>query len=135
VALFASVLRKDADGRTYLVTPAEKVDVKVADAPFLGVELRCEGTGVGQTLQVRTNLDEWVAIDAAHPIRFVAETTGGLRPYVIVRGRLEARLLRKPYLDLMEVADFDLNQPDLNPPGVWSGGVWWPIVAAGAELP
>ena len=38
VRLFASVLRKDADGRTYLVTPAEKVDVVVGDAPFLAVD-------------------------------------------------------------------------------------------------
>ena len=40
VKLFARVLRRDADGRTYLVTPAEKVDVTVADAPFLAVEMQ-----------------------------------------------------------------------------------------------
>ena len=33
IKLFASVLSKDVDGRTYLVTPAEKVDVEVEDAP------------------------------------------------------------------------------------------------------
>ena len=41
--LFASVLRRDADGRTYLVTPAEKVDVAVGDAPFLAVMVEVEG--------------------------------------------------------------------------------------------
>ncbi len=43
VKLFANVLRKDADGKTYLVTPKEKVDVAVADAPFLAVEMKFLG--------------------------------------------------------------------------------------------
>jgi hypothetical protein len=38
VRLFSSVLRKDAKGRTYLITPAEKMDVAVDDAPFLRVK-------------------------------------------------------------------------------------------------
>src|SRR5688572_33276488 len=43
VKLFARVLRKDGDGKHYLVTPAEKVDVDVADAPFLAVEMEVQG--------------------------------------------------------------------------------------------
>ncbi len=43
VKLFAGVLRKDADGKHYLVTPAEKVDVAVDDAPFLAVEMEVRG--------------------------------------------------------------------------------------------
>src|SRR5690606_13896366 len=35
VKLFSRILRKDANGRTYLVTPVERVDVAVEDAPFL----------------------------------------------------------------------------------------------------
>jgi uncharacterized protein len=38
VKLFASVLRKDPE-RFVLVTPVERVGIKVEDAPFLGVEL------------------------------------------------------------------------------------------------
>ena len=45
VKLFAGVLRKDADGRHYLVTPAEKIDVAVDDAPLLAVELEARGAG------------------------------------------------------------------------------------------
>ena len=52
VKLFASVLRKDADGRHYLVTPAEKVDVEVADAPFLAVEMEVRGSGREQSLDL-----------------------------------------------------------------------------------
>ena len=43
VKLFGSILRKDDDGRTYLVTPAEKIGVDVEDAPFLAVEMAVEG--------------------------------------------------------------------------------------------
>jgi hypothetical protein len=32
VQLFSTVLRKDADGKTYLVTPVEKVGIRVVDA-------------------------------------------------------------------------------------------------------
>ncbi len=60
VKLFASVLRKDADGRHYLVTPAEKVDVEVADAPFLAVEMEVRGSGRDQSLVFRTNVDDIV---------------------------------------------------------------------------
>src|SRR3984893_1810933 len=45
VKLFAGVLRRDADGKHYLVTPAEKVDVAVEDAPFMAVEMEVRGCG------------------------------------------------------------------------------------------
>ncbi|MBY5991875.1 DUF1285 domain-containing protein [Ferrimonas balearica] len=39
VRLFASVLRCEADGHHYLVTPAEKWRIRVQDAPFLITEV------------------------------------------------------------------------------------------------
>lgn len=128
VELFASVLRKDDDGQTYLVTPAEKVLVTVADAPFLGVELRPQGTGAAMQLEIRTNLDDSVTIGPAHALRFETEPgTGGLKPYVLIRGRLEARLTREATRDLIALA-LDGTGPD-GAPGVWSGGIWWPVAA------
>jgi uncharacterized protein len=125
VELFASVLRKDEDGKTYLVTPAEKVDVAVADAPFLGVELRIEGDGPQGQVGVRTNLDTWVTIGTDNPVRFVTQApAGGLKPYVLVRGRLEALLTRAAYLDLVEHAMQSGDEP-----GFWSGGCWWAMTA------
>src|SRR5262245_64532106 len=58
VKLFASVLRRDADGRHYLVTPAEKIDVAVDDAPFLAVEMEVRDGGRNQRLMLRTNVDD-----------------------------------------------------------------------------
>lgn len=118
VRLFSTVLRKDADGRTYLVTPAEKVDVQVDDAPFLGVEMQVEGEGRDQVLTFRTNVDDIVRCGLANPLRFVVEAAaGGLKPYLLVRGRLEALLTRALYYDLVELAVEE--EDDLV---IWSGG-------------
>ena len=129
VKLFASILRKDADGKTYLVTPAERVDVHVADAPFLAVEMAVMGEGRGQSLTFRTNIDDVVRVDAGHRLRFVRQKpTGGLKPYILVRGRLEALVTRAVHADLMALAvphgDAGLTD-QTGPLGVWSGGVWW----------
>jgi uncharacterized protein len=130
VALFASVLRKDADGRTYLVTPAEKVDVEVEDAPFLAVDMEVRGKGRDQQLVFRTNVDDMVACGPEHPLRFGAQQPGGgLKPYVLVRGRLEALLTRALLYDLVALAVEETHEGS-RVAGVWSGGAFFPIGAA-----
>src|SRR5512138_2232136 len=69
VQLFASVLKREAD-KYFLVTPVEKCGITVDDAPFVAVELRVDEAGPRQTLHFRTNVDEWVACDAEHALRF-----------------------------------------------------------------
>ena len=129
VKLFASILRKDADCKTYLVTPAEKVDVQVADAPFLAVEMAVTGAGKAQSLTFRTNVDDVVTVDRAHPLRFERQDpAGGLKPYVIVRGRLEALVTRAVYADIVELAVAGAGQAGTDGAlGVWSGGLWWEL--------
>jgi uncharacterized protein len=130
VKLFSRVLRRDADGRHFLVTPVEKVDVAVADAPFLAVEMEVKGEGAAQELIFRTNVDDVVRCGADHPLRFVEEAgSGGLKPYLLVRGRLEALVTRALYYDLVELA-VETGQGDAIQLGVWSGGVRFPLVAS-----
>ena len=130
VKLFASVLRKDADGRTYLVTPAEKVDMAVEDAPFLAVEMEVHGTGKGQELIFRTNVDDIVRCGLEHPLRFsVQEPTGGLKPYVRVRGRLDALLTRPLYYDLVGLAGEEMRGGSFVP-GLWSGDTFFAMRAS-----
>jgi hypothetical protein len=129
VRLFASVLRKDADGRYYLVTPAEKVDVDVADAPFLAVEMQVEGTGREQSLTFRTNVDDIVTAGPEHPLRFAVEPgSGGLKPYLLVRGRLEALVTRALYYDLVELA-VEEEREGRRQLGLWSGGRFFAMPA------
>lgn len=127
VKLFAGVLRKDGDGKTYLVTPAEKVDVEVEDAPFLAVEMEVQGGGSEQRLIFRTNVDDVVACGAEHPLRFAEQQPGGgLKPYVHVRGRLEALLTRALLHDLVALAVEEVGEGK-RAVGIWSGGVFFPL--------
>jgi uncharacterized protein len=103
VRLFASILRKDADSHV-LVTPVEKVGIKVDDAPFLAVELEVQTSKHGQSLHFRSNVDDWVTASAANPIQFEREITGGLKPYVLMRAALRAKVTRSVYLELVALA-------------------------------
>jgi uncharacterized protein len=128
VRLFSRILRRDADGKYYLVTPVEKVDVAVADAPFLAVEMDVAGHGPDQRLTFRTNVDDVVIAGPEQPLRFVLEpANGGLKPYVRVRGRLDALVTRAVYYDLMELAIAGTSLG--SPPGLWSAGAWFPLSA------
>src|SRR5215813_2087022 len=105
VKLFASVLRREEDGDYWLVTPVERGRIKVDEVPFTAVEVNAAGSGPSQTLTFRTNLDDDVAADAEHPIRVTYAADGGEpRPYILVRGRLEARILRPVFYELVELA-------------------------------
>lgn len=132
VQLFSRILRRDADGRTYLVTPVEKVDVAVDDTPFLAVEMQVENRGPDQELIFRTNVDDIVRCGPEHPLRFAREVASdGLKPYVLVRGRLEALLTRALYYDLIELA---VPAPgDGDQLGIWSGGKFFPLEAHASE--
>ena len=124
VKLFADVLRKDADGRHYLVTPIEKIDIAVDDAPFLAVEMEVRGCGEAQRLIFRTNVDDIVEAGPKHPLRFAIEAgSGGLKSYLLVRGRLEALVTRALTYDLAELA----VEADGRGLGLWSGGRHFPI--------
>jgi len=69
VRLFSTILKRE-DGKHFLVTPVEKVGIRVDDAPFLAVEMLREHDGRGRLLRFRTNVDDWVDCDEAHRLRF-----------------------------------------------------------------
>ena len=125
VNLFASVLRRDEDGRYYLVTPAEKVLCSVEDAPFVAVEMEIDGTGPAQALTLRTTVRDVVQCGPVNALRYAVEpSTGGLKPYVLVRGRLEALLTRTLAYDFLDRCVG--TGPD-GTQGVWSRGSFFPL--------
>jgi hypothetical protein len=130
VQLFSTVLRKDADGKTYLVTPVEKVGIRVVDAPFVAVEMNVSGEGDGQVMTFRTNVGDVVEAGAEHPLRFVDEPeTGGLKPYLLVRGRLEALVARPVMYELVNHGEeFEIDGERMF--CVRSKGVIYPIMPA-----
>ncbi|MBA8843249.1 hypothetical protein FHW02_001285 [Ochrobactrum sp. RH1CCR137] len=132
VRLFSTVLRKDEDGKTYLVTPVEKVGIRVEDAHFMAVEMEVSGEGATQALTFRTNVGDVVTADAQHPLRFVVEPeSGGLKPYVLVRGRLEALIARSVMYDLVALGE-EIEIDGMQTFAVRSGGVVFPIMAVDA---
>ncbi len=122
VKLFASILRKDEDGQTYLVTPVEKIVVKVEDAPFVTIRADRVGEGRDQNIVFTTNVGDIVQAGPEHPLRVTLRGEAEPRPYVHVRGRLEARVLRAPFYELVDWAETRGGKL-----GVWSGGVWFEL--------
>jgi hypothetical protein len=118
VQLFSSVLRKDEDGRTYLVTPVEKVGIRVEDAPFIAVEVDASLRGGEQVLTFRTNVGDVVEAGPKNPLR-----------YLLVRGRLEALVSRAVTYELAALGE----EVEIDGEGMFavrSGGETFPIMPA-----
>lgn len=130
VRLFSTILKREGD-KHFLVTPVEKVGIKVDDAPFMAVEMQKDGEGESQRLHFRTNVDDWVECDGEHELRFKEAEDGGLTPYLHVRRDLWAKVTRPIYYDIVELGEErHYNGQDMF--GVSSGGVFFPM--ANAEL-
>jgi hypothetical protein len=125
VRLFSTILRREADGSYVLVTPVEKLDIAVEDAPFIAVEMKVEGHGRESRLAFRLNTGDLVTAGPEHGLRF-EEREDGPRPYLHVRGGLEALVARPVYYELATMA---LAGDDL-PPGVWSNGAFFALEPA-----
>jgi hypothetical protein len=125
VRLFATILRRDEDGQTWFVTPVEKMRVRVADAPFLAIRADLHGGGEDQQIVFTTNMGETFAAGADHPIRVQFDPeTHEPRPYVLVRGRLEARILRAPFYEMVH-----WGEEEGGVLSVRSGGLLFPLGA------
>jgi hypothetical protein len=121
VRLFSTILRREPDGSYVLVTPAEKLDILVEDAPFVAVELKSEGEGEGRTLAFRLNTGDVVIAGPEHKLRF--ERGDSPHPYLHVRAGLEALVARPVYYEMAELALAEGAEPA----GLWSQGAFFAI--------
>ncbi|WP_420585699.1 DUF1285 domain-containing protein [Ruegeria sp.] len=123
VKLFSSILKKE-DGKYFLVTPVEKVGITVEDAPFIAVDYDADGEGAAQNLTFTTHVGDSAAAGPDHPIRIVIDPdTEEPSPYILIRANLEARIDRKSFYRLVDIAE---HQDDWF--GVWSGGQFFPLI-------
>lgn len=131
VRLFASILRREPDGRTVLVTPVESVGITVDDAAFVAVEMAVDGSGAERRVSFRTNVDDLVSVDAEHALRFEAAPDGALKPYLHVRRGLWALVTRALTYDLVDLAEERVvdGKPWL---GLWAGGAFHTIAPVAA---
>ncbi len=128
VRLFSTILVRKGDAY-FLVTPVEKVGIRVEDAPFVAVDFTREGPD----LVFETNVGDTVRADADHPIRVVRDPqTDEPAPYILVRRNLEALIDRKSFYRLVEIGETGRHAG-----GDWfglrSGGTFFPVIPA-AEL-
>jgi len=103
VRLFASVLKREGD-RFFLVTPVEKLGIRVVDAPFLAVDSELSD----DLIRFTTNVGDEVMAGPGNPIR-IEERNGEPRPYVHVRQGLDALIDRKTFYRLVEAAQTDAS--------------------------
>lgn len=116
VRLFASVLRREADGRHVLVTPAEKLDIDVELAALRVMATSREGEG--RTMRVAFQLNDGMAVilGAGHRL-FMREEV----PLLALDRGLEASLERPVWYEVAELALAS------DPPGLWSEGHFFPL--------
>ncbi|TBX20691.1 DUF1285 domain-containing protein [Nioella sediminis] len=131
VKLFASILKLE-DGKYFLVTPVEKVGIRVVDAPFVAVDMDAAGDGRDQVMTFTTNVEDVVVADSDHPIRVERDETGEPSPYIHIRAGLEALIDRKTFYRMIELGEsHEVEGVDMF--GVWSSGQFFPIIPV-AEL-
>jgi len=125
VRLFSTILRRESDGHFVLVTPVEKLDIAVEDAPFVAVEVKVEGEGEAMRLAFRLNTGDVIVAGPEHPLRVEARDDGP-HPYLRVRGGLDALIARTVYYELAQLA----LARERALPGVWSQGMFFPLEPA-----
>ena len=125
VRLFSTVLRKDESGY-FLVTPVEKLSIKVDDVPFQVVRMQHFGEGKDQTLSFETLTDDKIVAGADNPIRIeIDKKTDEPSPYLFIRGGMEGRIARSVYYELVQLAE--PKPSDKNTLGVWSRGEFFSL--------
>jgi hypothetical protein len=101
VKLFASVLKRE-DDLYFLVTPVEKVGIKVEDVAFIITQWQMEDS----KLVLTTNTDHDLIVSDQNPIQIFADKkTGAFLPYALVRRNLWARLHQNVFYQLAELGE------------------------------
>ena len=125
VRLFSTVLRKDPDGYC-LVTPVEKLAIRVEDLPFRAVAV----TEVDGTLRFTTDVGDVVEAGPEHPIEVETDpATGEPAPALHVRADLWARIARPVFYELVERASVEDGRLTVR-----SGGSAFPLGPVGAGV-
>ncbi|MBL9050017.1 MAG: DUF1285 domain-containing protein [Tabrizicola sp.] len=133
VKLFSSILKREGDAY-FLVTPVEKVGIKVDDAPLLANDFDVTGAGPAQVLTFTTRTEDQATLGPDHPLRVTRDAaTGEPSPYILVRANLWALIDRKSFFRLVELCchhEVDGHKWF----GLWSSGQFFPIIPS-SELP
>lgn len=102
VRLFSKILLKD-QGKYYLLTPAEKLEIKVEDAPFVIVDFEVVAPNTPeQVIWLVSNIGDRVPLSPEYPLTLKGQEQ---RPYVNLWRNLDALISRHVYYKLVDLAD------------------------------
>ncbi|GGF76297.1 DUF1285 domain-containing protein [Alteromonas lipolytica] len=104
VKLFAGVLIKEGD-EFFLKTPAEKVRIKVEDAPFVITGWQRHDTDDGPAIEVISNLGHVAVLSETHPLVVDHSNPEQPRPYVTLHRGLQALVHRNVYYQWVDIAE------------------------------
>jgi hypothetical protein len=102
--MFASILRREGESY-YLVTPAEKLKIRVNDVPFSVVLMKNEQLSGQQQLTFMTSLGDEVVASEKNKIEFRANSNGDQVPYIEVRNNLWGKLNQSTYYELINLVE------------------------------
>ena len=98
--LFSRILKFE-DGNYYLVTPVEKVPVKVDLAPYMIIDYEVDSDH--ENIILKTNLDLSIPLNKEHKLE-VKKIGDEHIPFVHVRNNIEGFISRSVYYSLIEIA-------------------------------
>lgn len=98
--LFSRILKFE-DGNYYLVTPVEKVLVKVDLAPYMIIDYEVDSDH--ENIILKTNLDLSIPLNKEHKLE-VKKIGDEHIPFVHVRNNIEGFISRSVYYALIEIA-------------------------------
>jgi hypothetical protein len=122
VKLFSGILKREGEDY-FLVTPVEKVGITVEDVPFIAVDFEV----TDGTIIFETNVGDHVPLGADHPLRLEHNEKGEPAPYITVRANLEARIDRKSFYRLVDIASAQMHQGE-SWLGIWSSDTFFPFI-------
>ncbi len=108
IKLFSNIIRLDEDGHYYLVTPVEKVRIKVDDVPFVAVSMNKTTEEGIDSLSFVTNVQDEVVLSKKNPIEIVINDNDEPSPYITIRRNLKALISRAVYYDLINMAEEEI---------------------------
>ena len=128
VKLFSSILINE-NNNYFLITPVEKVGIRVDDVPFIANDFEKIIENKISYLVFFTNIDEKVILSKKNPFRIlINDKTQEPSPYILVRKNIEAKIDRKSFYRLLDLAEYSLvkGQEWL---GIYSDSTFFPIIS------
>ena len=119
VRLFSTILKREGDDY-FLVTPVEKVGIQVEDVPFIAVDFELEN-GV---MTFETNVGDHLRLGPENPMWLAHDESGQPLPYIRVRANLDARIDRKSFYRLVDMASPHMVDGE-SWVGIWSMGAFF----------